>query len=1183
MKAISKDFIREVKGTKSRFISILVLVSLAVAFLSGLQATAPDMKLTGHHYFEEQKLADVQIMSTVGLTDEDLDAVLALDQVQDAENCFVIDAFADSATVDKVAKVYSIPEKEINELLVIDGRMPEALNECVIEERAIGELCVSIGDKLTLSPQESFEDSLTVKEFTIVGTVRNPIYISIDRGSASIGSGSVAVYLAIPKECFDSDIYTTMFVRLNKPEELVAFYPEYDDYVDDFIDSIEDFGNNRAKMRYADLEGEIADGQKELDDAKLTADKELSDAAAKLKDAEKELTSGKKEVADAEVKIADAERQLKDAEDEIKKGEKEVSDGEIELADALKKLQDGEKEYEDGKKKWDKGKAQYDSGASELAAAERTLANAENQIAAAEAELNASEADLDAAVDGMAQIESFANELKGNLLMRLALGISSRSSTRSVIAALGRAPSITKATINSMMESAGFPGMTVDYLVEQYPLLEETLANESEYRSQIAAGRQEIAAGRAEIASGRRQISSGNAELSAAWKELSDGKKELADARKELDDGWKEYNDGLAELEEGKQKLADGRIDYEKGKLEVEDAKHQLADAKKKLANGQKEYNDGLAEYNEAKADADKEIADAQKKIDDARETLDDISEVKWYIFSRNYNPGYSGLGQDAERMANLASVFPVIFFLVAALVCLTTMTRMIEEQRIQIGSLKALGYGKFAITVKYIGYGFVPSIAGSIAGLVIGYLLFPTMIFTSYQIMYQVPSIEIHTYPNISVWCIVAAVACTTLASLAACLATLRETPARLMVPKTPQAGKRVILERVGFIWKRLSFNYKVTVRNLFRYKKRFLMTIIGIGGCTALLVSGFAYRYSLTYTMVRQYDELFHFDAQVVIDTKLEKEEKAVIEDFLNSDERVTSHANLRLGSLTASSDEMSQSVILFVGESDEIAEYVDIRYMDSGEIFALEDDGIYIDQKLSELLGVGVGDEIFLDGDNHKAYATIAGLFEHYMGHYCYMTPASYEKTFNDKFEYNGMLIKLAEDTEEFCNGVFEDLMKFKGIAGTTRMLDVQDTYQSSLESVDFVVMVIIVSAASLALVVLYNLSNINITERKRELATIKVLGFYDKEVSAYVYRENIILTLLGTAIGLFFGHYLHVWLVLATEIDLMMFGRQTNPISYVLAGVLTILFAILVNVLSHYKMKKIDMVESLKSAE
>ena len=504
------------------------------------------------------------------------------------------------------------------------------------------------------------------------------------------------------------------------------------------------------------------------------------------------------------------------------------------------------------------------------------------------------------------------------------------------------------------------------------------------------------------------------------------------------------------------------------------------------------------------------------------------------------------------------------------------------RQQRVQIGALKALGYSRLAISWKYIGYGLLPSLVGGVLGLVIGYILFPKMIFTAYQIMYQMPDIELHAYTDISLFSVLAAVACTTVATLWACLATLRETPASLMRPRTPKAGKRVFLEYIKPLWRRMSFIHKVTARNLFRYQKRFWMTVIGIGGCTALIIAGFGMRSSLLFTMSRQYDELFHYSAQVTLADNALSEERAAVEDFLAGDSRVVNYIPCAASSATVVTPSYSTTAYVEVMASDEIGKVVDLFDYKSGDPITMGDEGVYIDQKLSELLKVSVGDTFFLDGDV-RGDVTVAGIYEHYTGHFIYMTPGYYENALHADGEPNAYLLNFTSDDTDTCNAVFEKLLDMSGVATTSRMRDTQDTYTHSMERVDFVVVIIILAAAALAMVVLFNLSNINITERQRELATIKLLGFYDGEVSAYVYRENIVLTVFGILLGCFMGHWLHIYLVRSTEIDLMMFGRQTAPSAYVYAAILTALFSLLVNVLAHFKMKKIDMVESLKSAE
>ncbi len=1015
--AMQKDFWREIKHTKSRFFSMMILVALSVAFLSGLKATAPDMKKTGDDYLDSLHLADIQVLSTLGLTDEDIDAIRAQKNIENAEGEYVLDAFASSDGAEAVVKVLSLSDQGINDVLLREGRMPARADECVVEENMLELLDISIGDTIALEPDSKMDDALADEQYTVVGTVRSPVYIAVERGTSTIGSGTVKAYLYLPREAFTLDYYTAAYVRVSGAAEMTAFYDEYDDYIDDVIDTLEAFGDERAALRHDSLVAEatekLDDAQQELDDAKAEADEELGKAQRELSDARKKLDNGWRD---------------------YRSGQQELKDSRARLDEAYQSLRDGEQEYADGL-------AQYEASRREF----------EDQKAAAGA--------------GMAAVTDPAA---------------------------------------------------------------------------LAAMQQQ---------------------MEQAQQQLDEAKAQLDASRAELDTGWQEYDDGEAQYASGAQTLADAYRDLQKG---------------------EQDYRDGLNDYEDGKAEADEKIADAQAKITDARREVADIESCEWYLFSRSYNPGYTGFGQDAERMANLASVFPIIFFLVAALVCLTTMTRMVEEQRVQIGSLKAMGYSGLAISRKYLFYGLLPSLTGGVFGLVIGYILFPKMIFTAYQIMYQMPDIELRAYPEISIFSVLAAVACTTLATLWACLATLRETPASLMRPRTPKAGKRVFLEYVRPLWKRMSFTHKVTARNLFRYQKRFWMTVIGIGGCTALIIAGFGMRSSLLFTMSRQYDDLFHYSAQVTLSDNALSTERQAVEDFLAGDERIVSYVPCEASSATVVTPSYSTTAYVEVMASDEIGKVVDLFDYKSGDPITMGDEGVYIDQKLSELLKVSVGDTFFLDGDV-RGDVTVAGIYEHYTGHFIYMTPSYYENALHADGEPNAYLLNFTSDDTDTCNAIFEKLLSLSGVATTSRMRDTQDTYMHSMERVDFVVVIIILAAAALAMVVLFNLSNINITERQRELATIKLLGFYDGEVSAYVYRENIVLTVFGILLGCFMGHWLHIYLVRSTEIDLMMFGRQTATSAYVYAAILTMLFSVAVNILAHFRMKKIDMVESLKSAE
>ena len=1186
--AMQKDFWREIGHTRSRFFSIMILVALSVAFLSGLKATAPDMKHTGDDYLDSLHLADIQVLSTLGLTDEDIAALRAQDKIEDAEGEYVIDAFASSDSLDAVVKVLSLTDRGISDVLLREGRMPERADECVVEENMLSLMSISIGDTITLTPGDDLSDALAQDTCTVVGTVRSPVYLAVERGTSTLGSGTVKAYLYLPREAFTLDYYTAAYVRVSGAAEMTAFYDEYDDYIDDVIDSLEDFGDARAILRHDELVDEatekLDDAQKELDDAKAEADKELGDARRELADARRKLDDGWKEYDDGKQELADSRVKLDDAKAELEDGEQEYADGVKKYDQAVRDYEKGQKDYADGVKDYEKGAQQLADGADELEAGKEKLDEGQKQLDA-----------LGNTVAGALQNDpNYAGVTGGTIIDELGRG------DENTAAATDAALDKMRAQLEGGIAQAQQGLAQIDAALSALPDSEEvaaqraelerqraeTAAQLSELQSQLAAlstvSSGSIAANKQQLDQGRADYESGKQQLSAGYRDLRDGKKELDKAKKELDEAPQKIADARKELADARKELDDGWKEYYDGEEKYADGEKELADAYRELTDGEKDYREGLREYEDGKTEADEKIADAEEKIADARRKVADIESCEWYLFSRSYNPGYTGYGQDAERMANLASVFPVIFFLVAALVCLTTMTRMVEEQRVQIGSLKAMGYSGLAISRKYLLYGLLPSLTGGMFGLVIGYILFPKMIFTAYQIMYQMPNIELRAYGGISAYSLLAAVACTTLATLWACLATLRETPASLMRPRTPQAGKRVFLEYIKPLWRKMSFTHKVTARNLFRYQKRFWMTVIGIGGCTALIIAGFGMRSSLLFTMSRQYDDLFHYSAQVTLSSNVLPEERQAVEDFLAGDSRVVNDVPCTASSATVITSSYSTTAYVEVMEADEIGKVIDLLDYKTGEPITMEDTGVYIDQKLSELLKVSVGDTFFLDGDA-RGDVTVAGIYEHYTGHFIYMTPSYYEQTLHADSEPNAYLMNFTSDDTDTCNAIFEKLLSMNGVATTSRVRDTQDTYMHSMERVDFVVVIIILAAAALAMVVLFNLSNINITERQRELATIKLLGFYDKEVSAYVYRENIVLTVFGILMGCFMGHWLHIYLVRSTEIDLMMFGRQTAPSAYVYAAILTMLFSVLVNVLAHFKMKKIDMVESLKSAE
>ena len=1107
---LTTDAVREIRHTLSRFLSILVLAALAVAFLAGLRATAPDMKYTADRYYDRTGFMDGWVLSTLGLTQEDLDALSAADGVEEVEGAWSVDATA----VDCIVSVRSLPER-LNLLEVKRGRLPEAPNECVTEGLLLVELGLEVGDTLELTLEEENEGDLTRTSYTIVGVVNCSLYVGTDRGTSSLGSGSVDAFLFVPGENFTYDYYTAAYFTGEGLRELDSYGDEYEDRAEALLDSLEPLGSERAEIRYETLVGdaqtELDEAQAELDDARAEADQELADGRRELDDARKELDQGwadyregrdtlDRELDDARRTLADAARKLNDA-------QAELDDGRAQYEDGLAQYREGLSQYEDGLAQYQSGLAQYQAG---LAEYERNKAVLDGQ----QAQVN----------EGLAQYEAALKQAEGTPAYEQVLA----------------------------------------QLAEQKAQLDRAQAQLDAGYAQLAPVKNQLDGARAELDGSKAVLDGSKAELDSAKAVLDETERQLAQAEREIAAGWRDYRSGQAELAQAR-----------------EDGERELADALDKLEDGEAEYAGGLKEYEDGKAEADGKIADAQQKLDDARDELDQVEECQWYILGRNTNVGFVSFAQDTERVSNLATIFPVIFFLVAALACLTTMTRMVEEQRTEIGALKAMGFSRLSISKKYIGYAFLASLLGGVIGLGVGATLIPAVVANAFGIMYAMPPLEFREQNALCVLSVLAAVACTTGAALWACLSTLMAAPANLMRPKAPKAGKRVFLERVRPVWRRLSFTWKVTMRNLFRYQRRFWMTVIGIGGCTALIVTGFGLHESIFAILNKQFDEISLYDATAGLDEDAAPEELAAVTDYLDGSGMVEWWHLTSQTAAEASAGGMAYDVGLYaIDDFEGFTQFMNLRHRKDGGAVTPPGDGAILTEKLSELLGVEVGDTVTIDKDG-RVEVRVDDIVEHYVQHNVYLSAACYERLFGEAPAQNLLLLEYGEGAES--DQVSAELMAMDAVTSHSYIAAIRDSFTNSMEAIDYAVVIIILSAAALAFVVLYNLTNINITERVRELATLKVLGFFDKEITAYVYRENVFLTLFGIVLGLVMGRLLHAWLVLTVEVDLVMFGRTAPAYAYVLAAVLTAVFSVMVNVAAHFKLKKVDMVESLKTVE
>ena len=1190
------DAFREVWNTRSRFFSILILSALAVAFLSGIKITAPDMQHTADRFYDAQNVMDGYVLSTLGLVEDDMEALKAVDGILDVEGGYTLDAKA----LDGVVIVRSIPER-MNMLELLEGRLPEAVNECVTEENLLIQLGLQVGDHLPLVTDEDNEDTLSTFDYTIVGTVKSPLYMGPDRGTSSLGTGSVDGFVYIPKESFTVDYYTVAFFTADGLMELNTYSDEYDDRIDALIDSMEAFADERAILRrenlVADAQKEIDDAWAELNDVKADVEEELADAWQELLDGRQELDDGWKEYYDG---IQELEDSIVEANQEIADGEKELADALIELNDAEIKLVDGQKDLKDGWKDYEEGvaeyydgyqdyldgKAEYEDGLKEYQDGQKEIKKGKKELADAKTTLENSETEL---AQGKAQLDQVA----GAIWMIASASNCGYQSPDGLIAGAAAGDPVAAMVIEQSLNYLPFIPMDSDMVIESYQGLQLGRAQLDQGWKEYYNGKAELEDGSEELVLARNKLADAKAELADAEAELAEGKEALDEAltmlleaeeelkigREDLDHGWTEYYDGLEEL-------ADARVTL---KEEVADAEKELADALVELNDGEQEYADGLVEYEDGKQEAAEEIADAEIKLADAQAELDDIDECEWYVLSRKTNMGIAGYGQDSQRISNLADVFPVIFFLVAALACLTTMTRMVEEQRTQIGSMKALGFSYVAISVKYIGYAFAASFIGGILGLQAGKLI-PLVIANAFNIMYVMPPLEFMFQPFVSITAVLAAVLCTTGAALWACGSTLAAAPAALMRPKAPRAGKRVFLEHIGPLWRSLNFTWKVTMRNLLRYKRRFWMTVIGIGGCTALIVTGFGLHNSIFEILDKQFDEILLYDVAVGMEEEIEDGARQDVYQYLDDTSEIERWLACHNEMVDSSSETAVENgvTIVAVNDREELEAFVDLRHrLDPDEII-WPDEGVIITEKLSELLDLKIGDDITLDGDS-RVDVPIIDITENYTQHYIYMTKEYYETVFETEADNNVVFLAYSDEEtgasteDEISQKISTTMMEMEGVATFSRIASLRETFTESMVSIDYAVVIVIVAAAVLAFVVLYNLTNINITERTRELATLKVLGFYDVETSAYVYRENIFLTIFGILMGLVMGRFLHSWLILTVEVNQVMFGRTAPMYAYVYAAVLTVLFSAIVNVVAHYKLKKVDMVESLKTVE
>ena len=1014
-------------------------------------------------------------------------------------------------------------------------------------------------------------------------------------------------------------------------------------------ESEEKLGDAKKKLddgqkKYEDGKKEYEDGKQQLSDAKkeLTDGKQqLADGRKQIEDGWSQLNSAKQQVEDGLSQLNAARSQLADSEAQINEKQSELTAGYEQLNAAKQQVSDGEAQLREAEKTLESKQAELDSGREQLETGKNTIketkaaltsqkeqceaglvqvSEGESQISSSEEALSGQQAQLDELTSQKEALSSQAAELQAQYdagaeagknqeeLAELSTQIQTLNGQISAMeeqinagqAQLDGAQSELTAKKSELAQTRATLESSLGQINEGFSQIKEQEETLSQTEAQLNAGQEELDKGKKELETKKAELSAAKEEITANQATLDDGQSQLDSARAQLSAGRQQLEEkqaqlnagqaeiqtntekltsSQAELDANEQKLLDGEKEIRENEQKLKDAKKDLEDVKKKLSDGKKEYQDG-------KKEADDKIAEAQQKIEDAQKEVDDIETPEWIVTDRNDLPEYSDFGDNAERLKNIGKVFPMIFFLVAALISLTTMTRMVEEQRTQIGTMKALGYGKASIASKYLSYAFLATVGGSIAGVLFGEKVLPFIIIQAYGIMYW--NIGDHMQLDYELqYALIAsgaAVICTMGATLFSSARTLAETPASLMRPPAPKEGKRILIERISFIWKHLSFSWKSSMRNLFRYKKRLFMTIFGIAGSMGLMLVGFGLYDSIMDIAILQYDQIQHYDAMVINDEDATDSQEKDLLQFLDGNSEIDHYTRVQLTKMTAPKEKGSVSIYVYVPENTEnFKEDVTLRDRKSHEQYELTDDGAVICEKTASLIGVKAGDKIILEKDNRKYKVKITAVTENYMGHYVYMTPPCYEKTFGEKPEYSSTVYTMKEDAESDLETLGNAILKYPAALSISYTSSTAGQVERMLGSLGAVIWVLIISAGMLAFVVLYNLNNINITERQRELATLKVLGFYDGEVSQYVFRENILLSFIGILAGAVFGILLHRYVITTVEVDAVMFGRNIKPISFVYSGIITFGFSMFVNMVMHFKLKKINMVESLKSVE
>ncbi len=1242
-KTLLKSLQRELRGSLSRFISIFAISALGGSFFVGLTSIGPDMLLTASHYYDTNRLADYRVLSSFGFTEDDITALRESGVYSAVSAGYGLDVLVEGEQGPVPVRLHSMPlnendENTLNRPEILEGRYPAAANECLADATS-GH---AIGDEVVISSENSEDttDLLHENRFTVVGIAESPYYIYHTRGNTELGDGQLSRFYLVLDSAFDSEFYLEVFLRDAATEGLDSFSDEYEALQTEGEGRLEAFADEREEIRYneilseaetelADARAELLDGEEDLLQAREEAELEFADAEAEIAEAEADLSAGQTELEAGRDELVAARTALQNGKNELaaqvallQSGQSAQMAGETELAAGRTTLETERRTLLDGQAAYEAGLAEYNAGLLEYEAGLAALQAAENDVGALRTQYEAKNSEYLAANTALGTLQTAKGSLQTRYTALEALSPGQEAQYKivgaevavelsAVIAALP-ADSAQKSSLETALAAINTALLSDDFAVLQnvetelnntvFPAIDaeitaqttarDTLKGEADaLLAGLQAAEAQLDAQKAPLEAARVQLEQSMGTLQATYIQLQAGVAALAQAEAELAQGEAQLEQSAAQLAQGNAQINAANAGIVSGEAEIVSGEAELLDAEEELQSGWAELMEAREELLEARAeveaefaDAEAEIADAKAEIEDGEREIADLETPEWFVQTRSGGqPGYSSFANSVDSLRALAGVFPVFFFLVSTLVCLTTMTRMVEDKRTQIGTLKALGYSKAAIAFEYLFYGTVASFTGAVAGAIIGITVFPIIIWEAYSLMYNMPRLSLAVHPVYVPLSIGVSVLSTAGATLAACLGELHSVPATLMRPKAPRAGQRILLARVRPLWKRMNFIQKVTSRNIFRYKKRFLMTIIGVAGCTALLLTGFGLNDTIGRVIPLQFDKINAYDATLVLDNPSSSNEDSELNDVLPSLGEALYVDQFSVEVAFEDTDSGDMAVYLFAPEDPVLfSNFLHFYDVQTEEPFYLDEtDGVVITQKLADVLGVETGDVVSLQYDNRPVEATVGGITENYFSNYVYITPTLYEMLLGEEPEFDSVWLKTAEgvDTEQ----AMQTALETDNVLGGLDSADFRREFSDMMSGLDAVVLLAIVSAGALGVVVLYNLTNINITERQREIATLKVLGFYPREFAAYIYRESFFLTLLGSLLGLVLGVLLHGFVMQAAMVDDLLFSAYIAPISYVLSVVFTLFSLGIVDALMLRNLFAINSVESLKSTE